>query len=533
MRHATELIGVEAELEHGHDRLERFYETLIRYQQRVPDDTDVGSLVLEATEIVGLQQSLRLRFVRTNSALGESVRRMRLVPITALAPGWQRCVVETQNALRKDATLVIDAGDVELDKEVLDKLRDPIIHLLRNALDHGIETPEERRQAGKDPQGNIRLSARSTGATVRIEIGDDGRGIDASKVRRAAVEKRLRTTEELAAMSDSDVVRLILEPGFSTTARVGAVSGRGVGLDVVRRAVEQFGGRVDVAAAGRTGGATFLLEVPVNVMSSRGLMVRAGATTYFLPIEGVERATKAARDDLRDVAGSLALQLEGSDPVRVKRLAALLGEKSSQQLGALQVAVLRRGDLRLGIIVDEILGDQELVINKLPWNLKAIPGVTGTAILPDGTLALALDVGHLLRSAAADQTIMQDRRKESGKRVLVVDDSLTARTLQRNTLISAGYEVTMATDGMQAWTTLTQGEYDLLVSDVQMPGLDGFQLTERVRAHERFRNLPVVLVTSRGTAEDVERGLAAGADEYVVKGPLQQAKLLEAVARHL
>lgn len=487
--------------------------------------------------LVGSQRRSHSTLSRLVSELTATLQRIRTVPLTTVAPQWRRVVRDCAQSLGKVVELHVHVGDTEVDKQVLDQLRDAVVHLLRNAVDHGIEGREERHALGKPPTGSLALSAQMAGANVLLEISDDGRGLEPEELARTAIARRLLTEEQAARMNEAEKLDLIFRDGFSTAAQVSEISGRGVGLASVREAVARLGGVHSVSSSGYGEGTTFTLQVPVSVLATRGLMVRAAEVAYVLPIDAVERALRTTGAQIRSLDGAPVLPRPGADPLPLMWVP---GAGSARLPGdeVLDVVVLSVGTERVGLVVNEVLDEQEYVTRRLPWNLRRIPGVNGVVVLADGAVAISLDVQHLVEartrrearpSAPAGRPPAAPRRT----RILVVDDSLTNRTLERNMLASLGYVVDVAVDGQEGLAKLQRERYDLLVTDVQMPQMDGLELTRRVRADPQLRQLPVILVTSRGRPADIELGAAAGADEYLVKGQFDQDKLLQAVERHL
>ncbi|XXX72010.1 response regulator [Sorangium sp. So ce134] len=465
-----------------------------------------------------------------------AIKRARMLPLSGAVPLWRRTVAETAHALGREARLVADVGDIEVDRHILDSLRDPMLHLLRNAVDHGIEPPDARARLGKPRVGTICVHARAPGMMVEVDVSDDGRGLDPSRIARRAVERRLATPEQLARMSAAEVCDLVFLAGFSTAESVSQVSGRGVGLDVVRQRASALGGHARVAEPA-LGGSTFRLEVPATVVSTRGLLVHTARTAFVLPTAYVARTFRVAASEVQALDGMAAVQDAGGEPLRLRWLSSLMEEARPTDPERLLVVVVSDGVSRVGLVVERVDSEVESVTKALPWNIPPIPGVAGAMILGTGLVAVVLDVPRLLSAAQgrAPDRAETVRAAEALKkrRVLVVDDSLTSRTLERNILVAAGYVVDTANDGEMAWQALQSGSYDLVVSDVQMPRLDGVALTRRIRAHPRHKSLPVILVTSLDRPADVAQGSAAGADEYIVKGRFDQQKLLDAVARLL
>jgi len=463
-----------------------------------------------------------------------AMRGVRMQPLSVIVPQLRRVVSEASRELGKSAHLSLDFGDVEIDRQVLDALREPLMHLLRNAVDHGIEHEAVRSARQKPARGEVCVSARLKGVNVEIEVSDDGAGIDLEKVRARALEQGF-----LAADEAQDPTRLLdatlFAPGFSTATKVTTVSGRGVGLDVVRARVAELGGQV-YATLGQTGtGASFTLSVPASVVSLRGLAVRAGGATFVLPSAQIERTLRIGASQLGSAEGVTVVRTPEGDPLRLRWLSSAMGLERSDDPDFLQVLVVAEGLQRLGLVVDEVQGDTNFVIKRLPWNIRRAQGVIGATHQGDATLALVVDPTHLFR---AQNTTARDHRvklatKQQRTRILVADDSLTSRTLERNILVSAGYEVQVVEDGEYALEALEHQSFDLLVSDVQMPRMDGFELTRRVRTHARLSKLPIILVTSLDRPEDVAEGARVGADEYIIKGQFDQEILLKTVSRLL
>ena len=469
----------------------------------------------------------------------EALKTLRMIPISSVVPAWQRAVRDASRVVGKPVRLDVAIGDLELDKAVLDLLQDPVIHLLRNSVDHGIESPEERSRKGKPPLGSILMSGEIRGASVHLVVSDDGRGLDAEALRQAARARQPAEETAVEDMKDHELIDLIFVPGFSTRAEVSSISGRGFGLDVVREALEKLGGKVGVIPHGSLGGASFELEVPLSILSSRGLLVEAGGAIAAIPIDAVERTLEAAVDAVVETERGAIVQREGEDPLRLVWLNDVIGGGRKAPSKNFRIVVVVRGGRRLGLAVDGIRGESEFVTRRLPWNLSRVNGISGAIAQADGTVGLVLDVAEIMEDSGRPRRTGRAGEERSAvaaaarARILVADDSLTARTLHRNTLLAAGYDVTTAADGAEALRLLEKGTFALLVSDVEMPLLDGIGLVRRIRASEKLRTIPVILVSQRSRATDIESGLAAGADDYIIKGVLDQDKLLEAVSRRL
>ncbi len=527
--HLDELLSVHEQLRAQHQKLV----DMVRLADEEREAIDPSAL----RRLSETQRRGHVALSRLTSDLVDTLQKVRTVPLETVAHQWRRVVRDAAQSLAKSVELKVDVGDTELDKHVLDQLRDAIVHLLRNAVGHGIEERAERHLLGKSNTGTIALVARLAGASVRIEISDDGRGLEPDEVATSAAKRGLLAAEQVEHLSAAEKLDLLFRDGFSTAEGVTTLSGRGVGLAAVRESVARLGGRYSVTSEGYGRGTTFSLQVPISVLASRGLFVRVDGVVYMLPIDTVEQALRIRSSDICSVDGTPALLRPGSSPLPLTWLDGRANARLRKD-ERFDVVVLTFGVDRAGLVVDKVLDEQECVTRRLPWNLHRVPGVSGVVMMPDGSVAMALDVQHLLGDVGRGnaQALAGGEPALPGKRpttILVVDDSLTSRTLARNILAAAGYEVAVAVDGKDAWQQLQQRSFDLLVSDVEMPNMDGLELTRHVRGHTQLNRLPVVLVTSRGRQSDVELGAAAGADEYLVKGQFDHDKLLRAVERHL
>ena len=501
---------------------------------------------LEGTEsrLASLGPALKALHTRLSGATGHlasltdtlqlDVKQFRMLPFGRLEDGFQRQVRDLARSLGKQARLTVMGADTELDRRVLEEMKDPLTHLLRNALDHGLEAPEMRERLGKPVVGTIRMEACQRGATIVIEVEDDGAGLDASAIRSTAADHHLVADDDLKAMTERDVLRLVFLPGLSTSTDITSVSGRGVGLDVVARNVERLSGRIDLdSLPGR--GTRFILTLPLTMTTQRAVVVEAGGALYALPTAALERVLK--RSLLGVVGGRTVLEYEGG-AIPVAILTELFGilDQGTRAVGPLSTVLMlvRAGAERVALAVDRLVGEQEVVVKSLGFPLVNVAGVAGATILASGQVVPILNIGDLVRMAAKSQGSPPSGRERAEpeprrQRVLVVDDSLTTRTMERYILEAAGFEVGLAGDGAEAFNLLLEQGCDLLVSDVTMPQLDGISLTEKVRQEPKFRDLPIILVTAMESTEDRERGLQAGADAYIVKSTFDQDRLLRTI----
>jgi two-component system chemotaxis sensor kinase CheA len=447
--------------------------------------------------------------------LRERTMRARMVSVATIAGPLRRGVRDISRSSGKRVRWELLGEQTVLDRHVLEQLREPLVALVRNAVDHGIEGPDERAAQGKPREGVVRVHATQAGGDVLIAVSDDGRGIDVARVRARAGQ-------------DADPFRAIFDPGVTTAATVTGVSGRGVGLDSVRTAVEQLRGRIEVRSQpGR--GTEFLISVPMTLAVLRCLLVRAGDHRYALPMHSTATAREAGADAQVSVDGRPALLLDG-EPVPLVALTAALGFGDGAPFRGPAV-ILSTASGRHAFGVDELLGQRDVVVKDVGRVLGRLPLVAGASVEPDGSVMLVLDPEGLNAGAGGAPAPAPVARANGGAeraaRILVVDDALTIRELQRSILERAGYEVTTAADGEDALRRLTEHPPDLVLTDIEMPRMDGFALTEAIRARDDAT--PVLILTSRAGEADRRRGLEAGADGYLVKSAFDAGALLEAV----
>jgi two-component system chemotaxis sensor kinase CheA len=477
------------------------------------------------------------RMSQITADLQEDVRRARMLPASTLFDAFPRMVRDLAREQGKEVSLDIGGGDTEIDRAVLEQIKAPLTHLLRNCVDHGLEEPQVRTAAGKAAKGTITLSASQHGDTVLIEIADDGPGIDLDKVKATAIDEGLMAASESSPISDRDALSMIFRSGFSTSALITELSGRGVGLDVVRENIERLNGTIEVESMlGR--GTRFSLVMPLTVTTTSCVLVRVGDQSFAVPISNVVRIVRVAPDDIHSVEGRTAISLAG-EPVPLGDLAALLGLEEMRREGPRPALVVRSAERTSALLIDEIVGTEEVVIKTLPRPLLRVRNAAGATVRGTGEVVVVLNVADIVRSTlrvAEGALAGREMRGETADRdrsavIMLADDSITTRTLEKNILQSAGYEVRVAADGEDAWTALQDGDSDLIVSDVQMPRMNGFELTAKIRSDERFKHLPVVLVTSLESSTDRERGIEVGADAYIGKSSFDQEQLLDVIRR--
>jgi two-component system chemotaxis sensor kinase CheA len=470
--------------------------------------------------------------------LQKAVRQARLVPAESVFGGFRQMARETARDLGKEVRFQVSGLDVQADRAVLQELKDPIMHVIRNAIDHGLEPPEERKQAGKDPAGTVVLAVQIARGRLQVTVTDDGRGLDLAQVRTTAIQRGLLSAEEADTLSPEQLGRLILQPGFSTTRFVTEFSGRGMGLSVAAEAVRHLQGEIDIFP-GTPCGTRMQLTAPLSVSTRPLVLTEADGQTFALPSASVTRLLHAPLADVSTLEGRPQLMLD-HEPLPLAGLAHLLeiGPAELQPPDErLSVAVLQVGGRRLGLVVDRFLAHTEAVLTDLGPVFSGLTHLAGGFLGANGEIILALDAEALLErfDLHAGMPGLRILRTEAAlpPSILVVDDSITTRTLEKSVLEAHGYRVRVAVDGLEALGLLRQELPDLMIADVEMPRLDGFGLLEAVRQDPQLRSLPVVMVTSLEKREHREKGLALGADAYIVKRHFDQSALLETIRRLL
>ncbi len=500
---------------------------LLTQVERVRDE-EMGRLALMAEEMIG------------------AIRSIRLLPFSTIFDLFPRLVRELSREQGKEVRLEIDGGEITADKHVLEEMKDPLMHLMRNAIDHGIERPEERISAGKVREATIRLSARRTGSRLIIEVSDDGRGLDKESIARTALQKHLLTEAEVLTLSEEGIQRLILSAGFSTTPLISDVSGRGVGLDVVKTNVERIKGSIAIESQ-KGNGSKFRISAPMTLATTRVLLVRLGDRSFAVPIEAIESTFLAPQQSVFPIEGRTAIMWKGQ-PLWVALLSKLLelpresdrgwtvNEEQRSNTTDRPGIIIDLHSTRAALFVDALVDEQEVIVKPFGGLLKRVRNVVGSTILSTGEICMVLNTQDLLTSIHKHNnhepvdTIPKDPVKRS---LLFAEDSITTRTQIRRILESAGYEVETAVDGAEAFQKLSSRAFDAVISDIEMPNMTGLQLAERIRQDPKYRELPVLLVTSLATDEDRQRGIDVGANAYITKGTFDQKMLLDTLRRLL
>jgi len=471
------------------------------------------------------------------SKLYHEVAGSRMRPFMEGVAGFSRMVRDLGRRLNKEVALEIRGGETPVDRDVLEKIKAPLNHLLRNAVDHGIEPVEQRAAGNKSRCANVVLSASHGGGLLKITVADDGAGIDLQRLRQRLVEKGLVETDMLNQMSEDELLEFLFLPDFSTRDEVTDISGRGVGLDVVRNMVRELGGTVSITSE-RGKGATFRLQLPLSLSVVSALLVEVGAEAYAFPLSRVDRILRVRSDSLMRLEGRQYVQFEGRNMGLISAAQVLGFDAPMIYDDELTIVVVSDRLDRYGVVVDRFIGQRQLSIQALDARLGKVQDVSSSALMEDGTPLLVLDVddmvrsiNHLVHGGGLGNVYQhaEERTRQARKRVLVVEDSLTVREVERELLTSNGYLVETAVDGMDGWNAVRSSHYDLVITDVDMPRMDGIELVQAMRQDLHLRSVPVMIVSYKDRSEDRRRGLEAGADYYLTKGSFHDDTLLEAV----
>ncbi|MEG4054872.1 MULTISPECIES: hybrid sensor histidine kinase/response regulator [unclassified Microcoleus] len=525
------------------ERLERLGTLVNRLRNRVYEDTARLELIAEALE--------------------SGIRTLRLLPLSTIFNLFPRTVRDLAKREGKEVTLVIEGGETTADKRILEEMKDPLMHMIRNAIDHGIETVEERKKLGKPPVATLRIKGYNIASNIIIEVADDGRGLNLESIKQTAVKRNICTLEQLAEMTETQVQALIFTPGFSTKKFVTEVSGRGVGLDVVRTNVEALKGSIQVESLPGKG-CTLRLQISTSLATANVLIVLVEDIPYALPVEFVDTAQQVAQSEIFAIEGKETI-LSNGQPLSVAHLTDLLELNNRkwwdknrylrQETGSeilrknhnyfrnstsskMPCIVLKVGEERLGLFVDALIDEQDVVMKPQSQLLKRVRNVSGATILGTGEVCMVLNPHDLIKSvrqqvssrgvSGARSQLETASRKQV---ILLAEDSIATRTQEKRILEGAGYEVVTAVDGLDAFHKLKTRDFDAVISDIQMPNLDGLALTIKIREQKEYSELPIILVTSLASDEDRKRGADAGANAYIPKGTFNQDVLVETLKR--
>jgi chemotaxis protein histidine kinase CheA len=522
---------------------ERLSELLRRVEGTLYEG-DVMEVLDHARNLLIMLRANAKRFDQEERALAkliqrtqESVGEIRMAPLSTIFVSIRSYVREAGKQTGKQVEVDFEGGEYAVDRTVIDTIEEPIGHIIRNAIDHGIEAGDERLAAGKAAAGRIKVAARHTGDAVELTIADDGRGVDPEKIRRALVQRNTIGEDQARDLSEEQLVDYLFEAGFSTHEGVSSVSGRGVGLDVVKFTVERFGGEVRLRSR-KGAGTEVVLRLPLAMSTIRCLLVRTAGRVLAIPAANVEKVLVLDPSEIGAIGGGrVIVYRETNVPISaLSDILELTGEEQADALaGAKFAAIVRFGDRRFAFGVEELLEYTQLVLKPLGDLLARVPNISGLSLLGTGELALVLNPADLIRTAggtASDQAFAASRdaeKRPSTKTILIADDSIATRELVKTLLESAGYRVIATADGLQALTALANTPVDAVISDVQMPNMNGFELTKAIKSRQSLSHLPVILVTSLGSQADIEHGMQAGADAHIIKKEMTRSELLKTI----
>ena len=518
------------------------------YQARISGDAEKMTEFLEwnSTFMEGLAADIRMLAKSTDDErrsiapmvdeLLDGMKRVLMLPVSSLLSSFPKMVRDLARSKGKLVDFSITGADIEIDKRIIENLKDPLTHILRNGVDHGIEAPEDRQAVGKPVRGQIVIAvSQLENNKIQICITDDGAGIDVQRLREVAVREGLRTQGQVDATDDTEALRLAFASGLSTSRTVSQVSGRGLGLAIVEEKVENLGGSVAVETE-KGKGTNFRIIVPATLATARGILAQVSDWPFVMPVVSVDRVVRVRKGSVRLVENRETIQLEGRT-VPLVYMQEVLDLPLKPQRNAsdyIQAVVAGTGDDRVAFAVDRIIGEQEVLVKTLGPQLVRVRNISGGTIIGSGKVVPIINTADLLQSAS--QTTAWGNRTDapgsngngSRKAVLVVEDSITSRMLLKNVLEAAGYYVKPTVDGLDALSALHDEEFDLVISDIEMPRMDGFELTSKIRSDNRLSRIPVMLVTALESQEQKERGIDVGANAYLTKSSFTQGTLLEA-----
>ncbi len=498
----------------------------------------LNSTEQQVNTLGGLINNLKIRADEDVTNLGiisdrleSGINELRQLPLGTVFNIYPRMVRDLARQLGKKIELIIEGGNTKADKRILEEIKDPLLHLIRNAIDHGIETPEERIRQGKSPTAKLILRGYQTGGSIGIEIIDDGRGLDVASISSTAIKRKVRTHDELAVMSESEIQALIFASGFSTRTEITELSGRGVGLDVVRANVERLKGEIQVTSEPGNG-CKFQVRLNTSLATTKVLIVEINQTLYALPLEFIQTMIALTPQDVYEIEGKTTITF-AERPLSTTQLGSLLQlptPEDSLNKNFFSCVVLHVGNDYFGVIVDNLVDQQDIVIKPQSKLLKRIPNILGATILGSGEVCMILnpvDLLHSLRSGSWQTVSSTQESAIAKKKILLVEDSIIIRTQMQRLLKSADYSVTIAENGLAGLHQVQTNDFDLVLSDIEMPQMSGLEMTANIRQNSEYDRLPIVLITTLASPEDKQRGKSVGANAYLTKSDFDQQLLFQ------
>lgn len=465
----------------------------------------------------------------------DSAKQVLMLPVSSLLSSFPKMVRDLARTNGKEVDLAVQGADIEIDKRIIENLKDPLTHILRNCVDHGIEAPDARRASGKPARGRISIVvSQLENNNIELRVSDDGAGVDMERLRSVVQLEGVHSQKQLDEMDDAELLRLAFASGVSTSQQVSTVSGRGLGLAIVEQKIRQLGGSVTMETEAGLG-TLFRMHVPATLATARGILAQVSDWMFVVPVVGVDRVVRVPRADVRMMENRETIQVEGRTLplVRMNEVLDLPMKPQRATSDYIQALVLGSGDGRIAFAVDQVADEQEVLVKTLGPQLIRVRNIAGVTVIGSGKVVPILNAVDLLQSAVAKPARGRRPSAEAGdggarKAVLIVEDSITSRMLLKNVLEAAGYYVRPTVDGVDALTALREEQFDLVVSDIEMPRMDGFELTKKIRSDAQLARIPVLLVTALESQEDRERGLDAGANAYLPKSSFTQGTLLKA-----
>jgi len=493
-------------------------------------DKRIDSLLISTMNDGQVVETMLNRFI-------EDVKDLMLLPFSSIIDIFPKMVREISRKLGKDIDFSYSGVEFEIDRRILEEIKDPLIHIIRNSIDHGIESLEERKNSDKNTKGTISLNISQIGSShVQIQIIDDGAGIDIEKLKNIAVENKISSKSEVDILTDYDAQMLIFKSGMSTKDIITDLSGRGLGLAIVREKIEKLEGSIHVTSE-KNKGTVFEILLPITISTSRGILIKVLKQDFVVPTSKVEKVIKVKKDLIKIIENRATITLDGHiiPIIKLQDILQIQGSKENEEDKFISLLIVNELEKKIAFSVDEIIIEEEVLVKQFNKQLTKVRNISGATILGTGEVVPILEVQDLIKSSlnvvSNTLNIRKDKEEVPKKSVIVVEDSITSRTLLKNVLENNGYKVKTSVDGIEGWNAIKREKFDLIISDIEMPRMDGFELTSKVRSDEETAEIPVILVTSLDSKEDTERGIEVGASAYIVKSNFQQNNLIEVIKK--
>lgn len=493
-------------------------------------DKRIDNLLISTVSEAQIVETMLNRFI-------EDVKDLMLMPFSSIIDIFPKMIRDVSRNLGKEIEFSCSGVEFEIDRRILEELKDPLIHIIRNSIDHGIESLEERKKNNKNSKGTISLNILQIGSShVKIQIIDDGAGIDVEKLKNIAIKNKILSENEIVQLTDHDARMLIFKSGMSTKDIITDLSGRGLGLAIVREKIEKLEGSIFVTSENNKG-TVFEIILPITISTSRGILIKVLKHDFVVPTSKVEKVIRVDKGLIKIIENRATITLDGHiiPIVRLQDILQIKGSKENEDDKFISLIIVNELEKKIAFSVDEIVVEQEVLVKQFNKQFAKVKNIYGATILGTGEVVPILEVQDLIKSSLSSTgsalNIRKNKEESNKKSVIVVEDSITSRTLLKNVLENNGYKVKTAVDGIEGWKAIKSEAFDLIISDVEMPRMDGFELTSKVRGDEETAEIPVVLVTSLDSKEDTERGIEVGASAYIVKSNFQQNNLIEVIKK--